>query len=141
MALTGRGLWALGRPRPYRGRSVTATSTRWYAVGWARSCAAAAAASARQKYSCCAARRAAVCTVLYEVWSSRSSRCCRRLSCALERMTTARYGGPVEDDLTLIGFIGGGRTVRRRLRVGQPADLFPRVLRHCLRDEPFAFIV
>jgi hypothetical protein len=50
----------------------------------ARSFAAAASASARQKYSGCSAVRAAVWTVLYEAWLARSSRFCRRLSCALE---------------------------------------------------------
>ena len=40
-----------------------------------------------QKYSCCSARRAAVWAVLYEAWMSRSSRCCRRLSCVLEWIT------------------------------------------------------
>ena len=29
VALIGRGLWELGRPRPYTGRSSTVTSTRW----------------------------------------------------------------------------------------------------------------
>jgi len=55
-----------------------------------RSWAAAASASARQQYSCCSAVRAVVWSVLYEAWMSRLSRCCRRLSCALEWMTTAR---------------------------------------------------
>jgi len=30
MTVMGRGLWTLGRPRPYTGRSSTVTSTRWY---------------------------------------------------------------------------------------------------------------
>ena len=94
MAVTGRGVWELGRPRPYTGRSSTVTSTRGYAAGTARSCTAAASASARQQYACGSAVRAVVWIVLYEAWMSRASRCCRRVSCVLECTTTARYAVP-----------------------------------------------
>ena len=50
-------------------------------------------------------------------------------------------GCPVERDLALIGFIGSARTVRGRLRVGEDADLFPRVVGHGLGDEPPAFVI
>ena len=60
----------------------------------ARHFAAAASASARQQYASCAAVRAGACRGLSDAWSARSSRCCRRVSCALAWRTTAREGVP-----------------------------------------------
>ncbi len=47
---------------------------------------------------------------------------------------------PVERDLALIGFLGCARTVLGWLRVGEDADLFPRVVGHGLGHEPPAFV-
>jgi len=48
---------------------------------------------------------------------------------------------PGECDLTLRGCLGGRRTVLRRLRVGEDADLVPRVVCHGLGNETPAFMI
>ena len=48
---------------------------------------------------------------------------------------------PVERDLTLIGFIGRGRTVLGRLGVGEDTDLCPGVMGYSLGDQPPAFVI
>jgi len=50
-------------------------------------------------------------------------------------------GRPVERDLACLGVLGGGRTVRRRLRGGEDAKRGPRVGRHRLGEAPPACVI